>query len=254
MQDTEKTGNSVRAVERALEILMAFDAEHASLTVSDLLKRVDLSRPTLYRLLYTLEEKGFVSSSGDPQHFSLGPAVGRLAWAWSSSIDIAQIALPVMRKIWDFTGETVALFLPKGDIRVCAAELPSANPLSFRRGVGYSERIALGASGRAILAWMDPTPKQLENYCQGLSLRASDLARQIMEVRQAGYAFSQNELMEGAAAFAIPFFQNDGRVAGSIAIFGPVVRLDEERIAQMLPVISEMISGLSAALGAVQQP
>ncbi|MEB2400163.1 MAG: IclR family transcriptional regulator [Alcaligenaceae bacterium] len=253
MQETEKTGNSVRAVERALEILMAFDAEHASLTVSDLLKRVDLSRPTLYRLLYTLEEKGFVSSSGDPQRFSLGPAVGRLAWAWSSSIDIAQLALPVMREIWDYTGETVALFLPRGDMRICAAELPSTNPLSFRRGVGYSERIALGASGRAILAWMDPTQQQLESYCQGLALKPSELSEQLKRVRSAGYAISQDELMEGAAAVAVPFFQNDGRVAGSIAVFGPVVRLDEQRIAQLAPVIMEMIGGLSSSLGAAQR-
>lgn len=62
MAETEKPGESVRAVDRALEILLAFTATDYELTVGQLLKRVDLSRPTLYRLLYTLEQCGFVVS------------------------------------------------------------------------------------------------------------------------------------------------------------------------------------------------
>ena len=54
----EKTDN-VRAVGRALEILMAFSEDAPELSAGELLKRVDLSRPKLYRLLYTLEEHGF---------------------------------------------------------------------------------------------------------------------------------------------------------------------------------------------------
>ena len=56
----EKAGEGVRAVERALDLLSAFAPGDSELLVADLLKRVDLSRPTLYRLLHTLEKKGFV--------------------------------------------------------------------------------------------------------------------------------------------------------------------------------------------------
>ena len=49
MAQTEKMSDSVRAVDRALEILMAFTATDYELSVGELLKRVDLSRPTLYR-------------------------------------------------------------------------------------------------------------------------------------------------------------------------------------------------------------
>src|SRR5262245_4688726 len=89
----EKSGEgSVRAVERALDILLAFNTGDHELTAGELLKRVDLSRPTLYRLLRTLEHKGFVRSSGDPQRFSLGASVAHLAHVWSSSMDVAAVA------------------------------------------------------------------------------------------------------------------------------------------------------------------
>src|SRR5215510_15153660 len=75
----DTTGDSVRAVDRALDILLAFKPQDDALTVSELLGRVELSRPTLYRLLRTLQRKQFLVASGDPQRFRLGPAIAQLS-------------------------------------------------------------------------------------------------------------------------------------------------------------------------------
>jgi len=247
--EKEKGADGVRAVERALDILLAFGDSDRDLTVGELLKRVDLSRPTLYRLLYTLEQSGFVLAEGDPQRFRLGPAVGRLAWAWSSSLDVAALAQPVLRAIWEETGETVALFVPQGAVRICVAELPSSQPLSFRRGVGYNERIVRGASGRALLAWMNPSIEQLTRYCEGLDFEPKDLAKKLQSVRKLGYAVSRNELIAGAVAIAVPFFDHGGGVAGSIGVFGPSVRLEQDRIESIADALIGHAQTLSHLLG-----
>src|SRR3546814_9798009 len=150
-----------RSLHDALPI-SAFEPGDSELLVADLVKRVGLSRPTLYRLLHTLESKGFVVSSGEPQRFRLGPAVARLAHVWSSTLDLSEIARPVMAEAWTLTAETVALFVPRADMRLCVAEMQSPPPLSFRRGVGYSEKLVRGASGRAILAFTPLKPGQFE--------------------------------------------------------------------------------------------
>ncbi|MDR8105017.1 IclR family transcriptional regulator [Burkholderia cenocepacia] len=247
--EKEKGADGVRSVERALEILLAFGDSDRDLSVGELLKRVDLSRPTLYRLLYTLQQNGFVLAEGDPQRFRLGPAVGRLAWAWSASLDVAALAQPVLRTIWEETGETVALFIPQGATRICVAELPSPQPLSFRRGIGYSERIVRGASGRALLAWMDSTPEQLAQYCEGLDFEPKDLMRKLQSVRKLGYAVSRNELINGAVAIAVPFFDHSNRVAGSIGVFGPSVRLEQDEIERIAERLLEHAQSLSGLLG-----
>ena len=95
MTNADKNEN-VRAVARALDILLAFSEGDPELSPAELLKRVDLSRPTLYRLLYTLEESGFLVSVGEPQRFRLGPAVARLAHVWKSTLDLKTVAEPVM--------------------------------------------------------------------------------------------------------------------------------------------------------------
>jgi DNA-binding IclR family transcriptional regulator len=111
----DKSNEGVRAVDRALDILMAFRAGDRQLSAGELLKRVDLSRPTLYRLLRTLELQRFHRVVGDPQRFELGPSVAHLAHVWSSSLDIATLSQPMLRRLWDQTGETVALLVHHGN-------------------------------------------------------------------------------------------------------------------------------------------
>jgi DNA-binding IclR family transcriptional regulator len=243
----EKMSDSVRAVDRALDILMAFTASDNELSAGDLLKRVDLSRPTLYRLLYTLEQSGFLVSSGDPQRFRLGPSVAHLAHVWTSSLDLGDLARPILRNIWERTGETVALFVPQGKFRTCIAELPSSHPLSFKRGIGYSERIVLGASGRAILAYLPNV--DLEDYADGTKIDLARYPAELELIRQRGYAISNNELIQGAVAVAAPFFNAAGQVAGSMAVFGPGARLDAERTDDFGRLLMEQAQAMSKALG-----
>ena len=244
----------VRAVERALDVLSAFSAGGDGLLVADLLKRVDLSRPTLYRLLHTLAKKGFVVAEGEPQRFRLGPAVARLAHVWSSSLDLGILARPVMHEAWTYTSETVALFVPRGEMRLCIAEMQSPQALSYRRGVGYSERLVRGASGRAILAFTPLASGQLEAYAAGTNADIGWLRDQMALTRERGYAMGHNELIQGAYAVAAPFFDGRGNVAGSLGVFGPDVRLTEARVNEFGQYLRTLTGRLSETLGGGPPP
>ncbi|MFZ9557121.1 MAG: IclR family transcriptional regulator [Limnohabitans sp.] len=242
-----ENSDHVRAVSRALDILLAFTPSDIELSPTELLKRVDLSRPTLYRLLYTLQESGFLVSVGEPQQFRLGPSVARLAHVWTASLDISALAEPVLRRIWSHTHETVALFVAQGEHRLCVAELPSPQPLNFKRGVGYTERIVRGATGRAILAYLEATPQEIKLFARGTNVDLKALDRELSATRKRGYASSHHELIPGAVAVAVPFFDQHGKVAGSIGVFGPEIRLTEavcKRIAQTLKSESQQLSAL----------
>jgi IclR family acetate operon transcriptional repressor len=247
--DGEKAQVSVRAVERALDILLAFEPQDDALTVAELLGRVDLSRPTLYRLLRTLQGKQFLISSGDPQRFRLGPAVAQLAHVWTAALDLGAVAEPMMRKVWNDTGETVALFVPEGELRLCVAEMPSSQALSFKRGVGYRERLVVGASGKAMLAHMPDLARRLESYAVGSQIDLKKYARELALIKERGYAISKNELIQGAVAVSAPFFNGAGRVAGSLSVFGPSVRLSDTQIAKFGKLLMREARELSQVLG-----
>ena len=249
--EPEKTGDGVRAVERALDILLAFKGVDGGLTAAELIKRVDLSRPTLYRLLHTLEAKGFVASSGDPQRFRLGPSVAQLAHSWNTSLKLADLAEPAMRRVWNATGETVALFVPEGLMRLCVAEIPSPHALSFKRGVGYRERLVLGASGRSILAHIE-TGIDLAAYADGVDIDVDKCREELKKIRRRGFATSRDELIQGAVAIAAPIFDGADRVAGSLGIFGPSVRLPDARAQEFGRLLVQEAAEVSTALGKVR--
>jgi DNA-binding IclR family transcriptional regulator len=233
----------VRAVERALDILLAFKPHDEALTVSELLDRVDLSRPTLYRLLWTLQSKQFLTSSHSPKRFRLGSAVAQLAHAWTSALDLGSMAEPMMRRLWEKTSETVALFVREDMSRVCIAEMPSAQALGFRRGVGYRESLTLGASGKAILAHLPAI--QFDGLRTGTKIHA----RELTQIKRRGFAVSKGELIEGAVAVSAPFFNSSGDVVGSLSVFGPSVRLSDARILTFAPLLIHEAGEISQILG-----
>jgi IclR family transcriptional regulator, acetate operon repressor len=238
MNPTNPTASkdSVRAVDRALAILNAFTEQDRELTAAELLQRLALSRPTLYRLLHSLENSGHIASysppDGEAQRFRLGPSIAGIARAWTVTQDITVIAHPLMHRLWQQTQETVSLFIRQQQHRLCVAEIQSPQALSFKRGVGFREKISLGASGQVILAFDDTvvdTP----------ALKA---------IRKRGYAVSNSALIEGATAIAAPVFDKNRVVYGSIAVFGPTLRLTSAQVNSIATLTVRCAENLSSAI------
>jgi DNA-binding IclR family transcriptional regulator len=245
--ENENKTDRLRDGEGLLDILLAFCPGDDEVTAADLAQRVDLSGPMLQRLLQILERKRFLSSHGEPRRLRLGPAVAQLAQLWTVGLSVASIAQPMMRRIWEATEETVALFVPEGVYRVCAAELESPQPLSFKRGTGYRERLVIGASGRAILAHTPGIEEELPRYAAGLDIDVAKYLDQFEQIRRRGWAASRDELIHGAVAVAAPFFDASARVAGSIGLFGPSVRLPETQIEKVGALLVRQSAELSRA-------
>lgn len=246
-KQTDKLSDGVRAVDRALDILLAFRPGDGSLAASDLLRRVDLSRPTLYRLLRTLEQRGFIAATGEPRRYQLGSSVGHLAHVWGQEQNLADLAEPAMQRLREKTGETVALLLHRGHERVSIVELPSTEPLSFRRGVGHSDNVVVGASGRAILAFVHAPEIYLEGHIP--PARRSAYLEELAHIRRAGYAISRDELIKGAVAIAAPLFNGRSQVIGSLAVYGPGARIDDELVRQYASWLMDTAREISSKLG-----
>jgi DNA-binding IclR family transcriptional regulator len=168
---------------------------------------------------------------------------------WLSDQRIAELAQPVLRGLWEATSETVALFVPDDTYRLCVAELESNQPLSFRRGIGYREKLVRGASGRTILSQMRLSPEELKRYLVDPGQDMSALMSDIEQIRADGFGTSHHELIEGAVAVAAPFFNGANQVAGSLCIFGPSVRVTEQRVEQFSALVRQASADLSRLLG-----
>ncbi len=243
-------GGNIRAVERAVDVLDALAAERGALSVTDLERMLGLSRPTLYRLLRTLESKGLVRSFGTPLRYALGPRVVALGGAWLAGDDLVSAAQSHIARLWRETDETVALFVRASPVeKLCVQELTSRQALVFTRGAGFSEPMTAGASGKVMLAHM-PT----DDIEPVLAAVADDgeraaLMTELGGIRRRGHCVSIGSIIAGAISIAAPVFDAGGRVTASICLFGPEVRLDEETRERIARRVMETAATVSAALG-----
>lgn len=244
-----KTPDSVRAIERAISVLECLAAQRHSIPIGELQKRVRLSRPTLYRILATLISRNFVRKDGEPPRYRLDVAAGRMADAWANSLDIVQLAKPVMHDLLDRYDETIALYVLKDNIRVCVAEMASRQALSYSRGLGHSGSLARGASGFAVLAHVSADQAACIIGNENDPPRARLLRRKLIEVRESGYASSSGDFIVGAQALASPIFDRRGEVMGSLGMFGPSARFSARRISECAKAVKQSATLLSSLLG-----
>jgi DNA-binding IclR family transcriptional regulator len=242
---------SVRAVDRAVEILRVFSAERPSMSVLEIQRKVRLSRPTVYRLLETLASHGLVRAHGTPQRFSLDYAVGQLAQNWLAGLDPVAAGQPIIERLHEQTKETVGLMILRGHRHFCVLELPSPHVLSMARGIGPRDHLAHGISGKVILAFM--SEKDIEAVLRTLpkGVHKDAVMAELAAIRRDKFRVSRSEIFDGGVGVAAPYFDNANRVVGSLIVFGPELRFDEERIVKVTKGVLESAAELSSALGQV---
>lgn len=248
--DTKEEGgaSTVRAVDRAIAILQCFKADKPALSVIEIQKRVGLSRPTLYRLLQTLGASGLIKAEGDPQRFRLAHGVMELAHVWLAGLNKVDVARPVLEQLRESTSETAALFVLREQKRICVLELESHHALTIARGIGDTGDITRGASGKAILAFLDEGRRDVI-LDQVAKPRRAELVKALEVVRSRGYAVSHGEVFVGAVALAAPTFNHNGEVAGCLGVFGPKARVKDADIPRIGAQVIQAAHAISEQFG-----
>lgn len=239
----------VRAVDRAIAILQCFTPDQPALSVIEIQKRVGLSRPTLYRLLQTLAQRELILAEGDPQRFRLSHGVMKLSHVWLKGLDVVALARSIVEGLRDLTGETAALFKLQEDRGICILECESRHVLSISRGVGDSSSLTRGSTGKAMLGFMEPQRQSeiLSTIPRGA--QRAKLEQEIELARQRGYATSRGEIFIGAVAVSAPYFDHRGSVVGSVGIYGPSARVDEQKMLDYSKLVRRAGQEISTVLG-----
>lgn len=227
---------SVRSVERALDILLAF-TEQRELGLTEVAKAVGLHKSTVFRLLHTLERKGFVVRDPDTDRYRLGFRIFELAASMNHSDDPLAIVLPEMERLRDAVEETVSLYIRDGLERIRVQAVQSNQVIRRVAPIGQRLPLFVGASSKVLVAFSpsDVLEALLEHPDWPAGVDKAAFRREIDDVRRKGYAMSFEEREEGVAAVSIPVFRPNGDIFAALTVSGPVQRLSRRRMEEMLP-------------------
>ncbi|GLX70201.1 IclR family transcriptional regulator [Paenibacillus glycanilyticus] len=235
----EEGKSNVRAVERALDILLCF-TEGSNLAMSEIAEKVGLHKSTVHRMLATLEDRGFVERDPSSERYHLGMRMWELSAHLSRSDDQSVIWQPEMERLRDRLGETVSIYVRDGSERVRIQAVQSNQPVRRVAPVGARLPLYAGASSKVLIAYSDRFVQE-QIFGDPAWLLAIDLdqyKQQLEEIAQQGYATSFEEREPGVAALAAPIFRH-GQVSAALSVSGPSSRLTMETMREYSSVLIE---------------
>ena len=229
------TKGHIQSVDRAIDILKTFSLQEQELTLGRIAAKVGLSKPTAYRLIATMRQRGLISQREDTKTYSLGSEFLVFAAIRSRQSNLLDLAIPVVRQIRDKVNETISLSIRVGDFRVNMYQLESLH--AVRRGAysGEPSPLYAGASKLLLASMSDP---EIADYLARTTLvrftptTITDpdlLWREIRRTRKRGYAESRHERFVGAASLATPVRDS---VSGVVAVL--YASVPEERYSKTL--------------------
>lgn len=246
----------VQSLERGLSVILAFSDHHPRLTLGQIAEETGLSRPTVRRILVTLEELGYIRSEG--RAFALTPHVLALGYAYLSSLNLTEVAQPYMEEVTAATGHTCSLAALDGDDAVFISRVPSRQVMSITLTTGTRLPAFATSMGRVLLSGL--ADSAVNKVLADTELRAltphtttdpEKLWIKIEEVRQQGWALVEQEFDEGVRSFSAPVRDATGRVAAALSMSCPAATVSVEKIRdEFLPVLVRAAHDISGRLGA----
>ncbi len=221
----------MQSVERALQILLAFEDDGGELRVTDLAEQLDVHKSTASRLAATLEAQGFLERADGAEAFRLGPRIVRLGMIAAGGRDIAAAARAAMEELAATTGETVVLSVAAGNEAVDVAQVDSRFLVGGKRWIGLRSPLHATSDGKVLVAFGAaalPAGKLVRLSAHTITSHRA-LEEELAEVRANGWARSVGEYEEGLNGVAAPIFDDD-RCVAALSVSGPAYRVGEEQL------------------------
>lgn len=248
--------SKVPALDQALRILGLLATSRGPLPANMIATQLELPRSTVYQLLATLADHGYVMHLPEERRWGLGIAAVELGSAYSRQEPISRLGRPLVRQLVDrlrFSGH-LALLHGQNVIYVVEERAPGAPSMVTDVDVHLPAHST--ASGRAILSAMPKAQvRALFPDNQAFSVHSSypseidrySRLRQVLDDASArGYAIEQGAVSEGLASISVPVLDHRGWPVAGITVTFPHPAIPEESY----PDIAHEVSGAAETLSA----
>ena len=215
----------VPALAQGLAVLALFSRERPTLTAPEIAQTLGLSRTTVFRLLHTLQTMGYVVRADEDRRFKLGPALLGRGYSYLSSLDIVEIAQPVLEGLRDATGMSAHMAVRDGRDVVYVARYAARTTVASSVHIGTRFPVHATVMGRmticdftdAELAGLYPE-EILPRFSEQTPATRNALRAVLDEDRTHGYAVSQSFFERGVTSVAAPVRDGSGRIVAAINV------------------------------------
>ena len=252
----EKTNYVIQSVAHALDVLEQFYGELDELGVTELSKRLKLHKNNVFRLLATLESRGYIEQNKATENYRLGIRCLQLGQTYVNQMGLLRQARPILEEVARASQENTYVAVARRSAVVPLAVVESKLPVRIMSNVGEALPMHSTAVGKIFLAYeSEEAVRQalgasLDKFTERTITDLGALGEHLKGVAERGVAIDSGEYLDDVRSVATPVRDYTRNVVGALAVTGPAYRLSAERIdKEIVPLVLKAGKDLSIRLG-----
>jgi IclR family transcriptional regulator, KDG regulon repressor len=257
MTKKDKSEYIIQAVSHALDLLEQFHDDVDELGVTELSKRLKLHKNNVFRLLATLESRGYIEQNKATENYRLGLRSLELGQTFIKQMGLLRQAKPILERMVEECNETSYVAIFKDGYIVYLDVVETDLTVRVVSRVGSRLPAYCTASGKVHLANMSEEEvdallphKEMKGYTPTTITDREQFKAELRRVAEQGYAVDNEEYDLGVRCIAGPIRDYTRRIVGAVSVSGPSMRLTDERLEkEMIPMVIRASEDLSTRLG-----
>lgn len=246
----------MQTITRAVQVLKAFSFNDKELTLTELSKKLEISKSSMQRILNTLAGEGLLEKDERSKTYKLGMELYFLGNLVEKNSHLLAITNEAMKELNARTGETITLNILHNNRRKCIAYELAKHELTTLSYISKESPLYAGASAKLLLANLSEiTREKIIEHIELVQLTEhtvkskKQLRDELKQIRNQGYAVTKSERVLGVCAISAPIKNRLNEVIASMTITIPLIRMDQSKTDQYVEMLLECTNKISVDLG-----
>ena len=244
----KRDSNKSSTVLKAFRVLEAVSAQDRPISAAELARRLDMDRVTVYRLLRTIADAGYLVMEPSSKRFTLSGRILTLAAPLLASDENDRQIDVLLERVAQKTGETCHYSELSGSETVLTKRAKGQQLVAVDFNIGTRCELHATSVGKAILAFQasdfieDYMKLDLVSYTPHTIAEPENLRRELQTIQEVWIGFDYEELSEGMNCVAVPVPSVRGKVEAGISISGPAFRLTRSRLKELADIMQAEVA------------
>ncbi len=230
-------------------------AEHPGLNVTELANVTGNTKSLVFRLMFTLEQRGYVIKEPASRTYTLGYRPLFLAASAQDNVALIKAAGPFLDDLARRSGQQVNLLVRDGLHSVCVALRTARDSGRLYAQVGRRGPLHAGGGPKILLAFAPDEIREqvlagpLQSFTTTTTTDRAALERRLAVIRDTGRNESRGDLDANAFSFASAIHDRSGEVVAAVSVAGTLDRLEPGDDRKLPALVDEAAERISEAMG-----
>jgi IclR family acetate operon transcriptional repressor len=226
------------------------------LGITELSDTLGLHKSTVAGLVYTLERNGYLEQDPATRKYRLGLKLVERAFTMLDQMDLRAAALPHLKKLQAWSGESVFLAVRDGAHVVYIEQLVSSQPLGMRAKLGFRAPVQTTSLGKALLSALPKGDWEQLVSTHGLPALTPNsitekarFAEELERTSERGYSVDDEENELGVRCVGAPIYDHRGQPVAALSVSAPLQRFPAAEVSRRGQRVADTAQAISTALG-----